>query len=376
MTSEADSTEHESTEQQEAVEKKKDPVRLWTFIVLALFICLIIVYLAGDRLTPYTTQARVHAYVVPVAPQVAGRLISVDIENNQLVKAGQRLFSIDPGSYELAVQAAEAALQNTRQSIEAGVSNVAAASASVDSARASVWNAEQDVTRMRRIREEDAGAISERRIQTAEASLASSRGRLAAAEASLEAARSALGSTDDNNAQIQQARSNLEKAQLDLERTVVYAPGDGLITDLRVDQGNFAAAGAPLMTFIAIHDTWIQADLSENNLGHVDAGDRVEIAFDVRPGKVFQGRVRQTGFGVEVASNPLGTLPSIGNDRNWLREEQRFPVTIDFDSDAELDSDLRVGSQAAVIVYTGDHWFMNLLGKFYIRLNALLSYAY
>lgn len=357
-------------------EKKRDPVRLWTFIILILSICLLIIYLVGDRLTPYTTQARVHAYVVPVAPQVAGRLISVDVENNQLVKEGQKLFGIDPGSYELAVQAAEAALKNTEQSIQAGISNVAAAKANVVSAKASVWSAEQDTTRMRRIREEDAGAISERRIQQSEASLASSRGKLSATEASLESARSALGSTDENNAQIQQALSNLGNARLNLERTVVYAPRDGLITDLRVDQGNFAATGAALMTFIAIHDTWIVADLSENNLGNVDAGDRVEVTFDVQPGKVYKGRVRQAGYGVEVNSNALGTLPTIDNDRNWLRAEQRFPVTIDFETGDQARSDLRVGSQASVIVYTGDNSLMNALGRFYIRLKAFLSYAY
>ena len=81
-------------------EKKRDPVRLWTYIVLILCIVLMVIYLAGDRLTPYTTQARVHAYVVPIAPQVAGRLISVDVENNQLVRSGQQLFSIDPHSFE------------------------------------------------------------------------------------------------------------------------------------------------------------------------------------------------------------------------------------------------------------------------------------
>ena len=130
------------------------------------------------------------------------------------------------------------------------------------------------------------------------------------------------------------------------------------------------------MTFIAIHDTWIQADLSENNLGNVNAGDPVEITFDVMPGKVYRGKVRQTGYGVQVNSNALGTLPTIDNDRNWLRDEQRFPVTIDFEA-SDLDrSDLRVGSQVSVIVYTGDHWIMNALGKFYIRLNAFLSYAY
>lgn len=317
-----------------------------------------------------------HAYVIPVAPQVAGRLISVDVKNNQMVEAGQQLFSIDPSSFELAVQAAEAALKNTRQSIEAGVSNVAAAKGNVDSAKANVWKTEQDAVRMRRIREEDAGAISERRIQSAEASLASAKARQTSAESSLAAAISSLGSTDDNNAQIQQATTNLENARLNLERTVVYAPRDGMITDLQVDQGNYASPGAPLMTFIAIHDTWIQADLSENNLGHVNAGDRVEITFDVRPGKVYKGSVRQTGYGVQVNSNALGTLPTIDNDRNWLRDEQRFAVTIDFKASDLSESQVRVGSQASVIVYTGDNQIMNALGRFYIRVSALLSYAY
>lgn len=357
-------------------EKKRDPVRLWTFIVLLLCVVLMVIYLVGDRLTPFTTQARVHAYVVPVASQVAGRLLTVDVENNQLVVAGQQLLSIDPGSYKLAVQSAEAALKNTEQSIEAGISNVAAARANVESAKANVWKTDQDAARMRRIRNEDAGAISERRIQSAEASLASARAGQTAAESSLAAAISALGSTDDNNAQIQQARTNLENARLNLERTVVYAPRDGMITDLQIDRGNFAAAGAPLMTFIAIYDTWIQADLSENNLGNVNAGDPVELTFDVRPGKVYKGKVRQTGFGVQVNSNALGTLPTIDNDRNWLRDEQRFPAIIDFEASDLSESSLRVGSQASVIVYTGDNAIMNALGRFYIRLNAYLSYAY
>ena len=108
----------------------------------------------------------------------------------------------------------------------------------------------------------------------------------------------------------------------------------------------------------------------------MNPGDRVEVNFDVRPGKVFKGSVRQTGYGVQVNSNALGTLPTIDNDRNWLRDEQRFPVTIDFEANDLSESNLRVGSQASVIVYTGDNVIMNALGRFYIRLNALLSYAY
>jgi multidrug resistance efflux pump len=355
---------------------KPDPVRRWTFIVLFTSIVLLVLYLLGDRQTPYTSQARVHAYVVPIAAEVSGAIVSVDVQNNQQVSAGQLLFQLDSGNYQLAVESAEAALRNTLQSVDAGVANVDAAQANVQTAKASLWSSEQDAVRMRRIRKEDPGAISERRLESAEASLAAARGRLAAAESALEAAKSTLGSTDESNAQIRQAQSALDKARLDLERTTVSAPSDGLITDLRIDQGNFAAAGAPLMTFIAIHDIWIQADLTENNLGNVDVGDRVEITFDVLPGKVFEGRIRETGLGVQIATNALGTLPTIENDRAWLREAQRFPVVIEFDAAEVGASDLRVGSQASVIVYTGNNWIMNLLGRFYIRIQALFSYAY
>jgi len=162
-----------------------------------------------------------------------------------------------------------------------------------------------------------------------------------------------------------------------MERTRVRAPGRGLVTDLAVDRGNYAQTGQPLMTFIAIHDLWIQGDFTENNLGHVDPGDAVEFVLDVQPGSVFKGRVRSVGYGVSTGSSTLGTLPTIDNDPNWLRDAQRFPVIVDFTQD-ELDESLglRVGSQVTVIVYTDDNWLINLLGAGYIRLNSLLTYAY
>jgi multidrug resistance efflux pump len=230
---------------------------------------------------------------------------------------------------------------------------------------------------MRKIRKEDPGAISQRRIDSAEASLTAARGQLSAAQASAEAARSALGATDESNAQVQQANAALDKARVDLERTTVVAPRDGVVTDLRIDLGNFAAAGAPLMTFIASGQVWVRADLTENNLGNVKAGDPVELTYDVQPGRIYTGKIRETGFGVQVDSNALGTLPTIDNQRNWLRDAQRFPVLIDVDIEKGAQRmGLRVGSQVSVIVYTGDNWLMNFLGRIYIRVIAILSYAY
>ena len=128
---------------------------------------------------------------------------------------------------------------------------------------------------------------------------------------------------------------------------------------------------------ITIRDIWIQADFTENNLGHIEPGDRVEIVFDSLPGNVIAGRVRGTGFGVSVDSAPLGSLPTVDNNRQWLRDAQRFPVLVEFSMQDRGDRlNIRVGSQASVIVYTGGNWLFNFVGKVYIRVASLLTYAF
>ena len=189
----------------------------------------------------------------------------------------------------------------------------------------------------------------------------------------------AAGEAGDANAQLRSARSAVEKAELDLARTKVVAPARGTVTDLRTDVGHFAQAGAPAMTLIANHDLWISADMTENNLGNIDAGDAVAIVLDVLPGEVLKGRVRSLGGGVSSGQQqaPPGTLPTIQNSRDWLRQAQRFPVTVEFDADeAERLRKVRIGGQAEIMVFTGDNFVMNLLGAGYIRLMSWLSYLY
>lgn len=159
-------------------EPAKDPVRKWTFIILVAIVLLLAWYLVSDRVTPYTSQARVHALVVPIAPEVSGTVVSVDVGNNQRVQAGQALFQIDPERYQLAVQTAEADLQTARQSMGASSANVTAAEAALVSADANLVRSEKDAVRLKRIKDEDPGAISQRRIESAEASLAAARGQV------------------------------------------------------------------------------------------------------------------------------------------------------------------------------------------------------
>jgi len=360
-----------------AIESTVDPVRKWTLIVLAACVVLMFWYLVADRVTPYTSQARVHALVVPVASQVSGIVVDVFVANNEYVEAGQELFRIDPNNYQLAVETAQANLQSARQATGASGAGVDAALASVESARAGLVRANQDAVRLRRIKEEDPGAISDRRLEQAEASVSVARAQFAAAEANLEKARQDLGESGDENSRILQAQAALEQSQLDLSRTTIRAPSDGLLTDVRLDRGNFAAAGAPQMTFIGVHNVWVQADYTENNLGNINPGDAVEIVFDALPGRIISGRISSTGFGVDVASAPLGSLPTVDNNRQWLRDAQRFPVQIEFQLPDEADRlAVRVGSQASVITYSGEHWLFNTIGKINIRITSILTYAF
>jgi multidrug resistance efflux pump len=367
--------EKERETQDASVAKARDPVRKWTGIILAACIVLLIYYVIADRITPYTAQARVNARVVPIAAEVSGTVTEVAVASNRFVAAGDLLFQVDRDRYELAVETAEASLQSARQATGASTANIDAAKAQLVSAQANLLRAEQDVVRLRRIKQEDPGAISDRRVEMAEASYTAAQASVLAAEANLERARQDLGETGEANFRILQAQAGLDQARLDLQRTSVVAPDDGVVTDVRVDRGNFAQAGAPLMTFLASRDIWVQADFTENNLGNIKSGDAVDIVFDALPGKVVKGTVRTTGFGVNVDSTPLGSLPTISNDRQWLRDAQRFSVLIDFElPDAEDRQGIRVGAQASVTVYTGDGFLFNTLARLKMRLLSIVTY--
>jgi multidrug resistance efflux pump len=364
-------------EETKTADDTPDPVRRWTLIVAAVIVALLAWYLAAARLTPFTSQARVQTFVIPIAAEVAGRIISVEVGNNDYVDEGTPLLKVDPRNYELAVIKAEADERQARQDVGGQAAAVDAAAAQVAASRANAKRAGLDFTRMQRIFEEDPGAISVRRLESAESSYEQAKSGVVNALANLDKTTRELGERDEENARLLAAQSALRQARINLERTVVLAPGRGLVTDLAVDTGNFATAGQPLMTFIAIHDLWISADFTENNLGNVKPGDPVEIALDVQPGKVYSGTVRNIGWGVSTGKQTLGALPTVDNDRNWLRDAQRFPVIVDMDDDLKPGAvGSRVGSQADVIVYTGDGFLLTMVGKFYIRVVSLISYAY
>jgi len=346
--------------------------------VLVLIVTSLAWYFVSDRLTPYTSQARVQAFVVPVAAEVSGTVLKVHVKNNDEVQRGQPLFDIDPTQYKIALQRSRSDYESVRLSVSASTASVEAAKAALQAAEANDVYAQQDATRLEQIHKEDSGALSVRRVESAQANRIKARSQVEAAKADLRRAQETAGARGDDNAQLLSARAAIEKAELDLKRTAVVAPARGSVTDLRTDVGLFAQVGAPAMTLIAIHDLWISADMTENNLGNVKPGNEVAIVLDVMPGKVLKGRVRSVGTGIGPGKQTQpGTLPAVENSRDWLRQAQRFPVAVEFDpSERERLRGVRIGGQADVLIYTGDHSLMNWLAGVFIWLMSYLSYLY
>ena len=358
-----------------------DPAKKGIHWLLLLIVLSLAWYLLADRYTPYTQQARVGAFVIPVAAEVAGRVIRVNVRNNQDVKAGDVLFELDPQPLQIAVDRAKADLESTRRQVGASTAGIASAQASLRAAQANELKTRQDNQRLEGLYKQDPGTISVRLLEVSRANREQAVAQVAAARAEVQRAQEQEGGNTDTNAQLRSAASALAKAELDLANTRIGARSAGLITDLRTDVGQFAAVGSPVMTLIAIHDVWISADLTENNLGRVQPGTPVAIVLDALPGEVLDGRVRSVGYGVSVGQTPApGTLPSIQNSRDWLRPAQRFPVIIEFTEAAKQrlvdNRAIRAGGQAEVMAFPTEGNLLNPLGRLFVGLMSWLSYAY
>ncbi len=355
--------------------KKRDPIKLWTVFVVGLCIALFIGHIFADKYTPYTSDGRIEAFVVPIVPQVSGPLTKVNVSNNQRVTAGQVLAVIDSVKYELAVRRAQADLQQASQTSGADVAAVSTAQARVAEAEANLHNAEVKGKRIIKLSKKGAASLS--RADDARSSIAAKKARLASARSELERAKASLGNTGRDNARVRSALVALETAQLDLNRSSIRAPSDGIITNLTVDVGQYAAVGAPIMTFIATRFVWVQADMRENCLVNVAKGNPVELVLDAAPGRIFKGEVMSVGYGVSNnAGNTLGSLSTVQPSQGWLRQAQYMPVLIRFSTIENAKGFLRAGGQVNVIVYTGEHPVLNTIGRLWIRMISLLSHIY
>lgn len=373
---ESETPEEEPPKEEEVKEvKKRDPIKFWTRSTLIVLVAVFVAHILSDKYVPYTADARVEAYVVPLAAAVAGRLSKVHVTNSQLVKEGDKLVEIDTAKFEIAVKQAQADLQTATQASDADLASVTTAQAQVNVAEANLKNSQIKGKRIIKLAEQGAASLS--RADDVRSSIASNEAKLRSAKSELQKAKSNLGGTGQDNAKIKQALVNLENAQLDLHRATVRAPSDGIITNLSVDVGHYANVGAPIMTFISIKDVWVQADMRENCLGHIDVGNEVDIVLDAAPGKVFKGKIRTIGWGVsDDTKNQIGGLTTVNPSQGWLRQSQHFPMVIDFTEQDAAKGYKRAGGQANVIIYTSSNALLNAAGKLWIHTISIFSHIY
>ena len=355
--------------------RRADPLRRWTLAILILFIVLFGWTLVADRLTPYTSDASVRAFVVRIVPEVSGKVVEVAVHNDQIVRTGDLLYRIDPTPFGLAVERAKAKLAAAGQA-------VGASTAAVDAAQAELV---EQVAKRNNVREQ-AGRVFElvrlgvypvARSDQARSLLDSAEAEVQQAQASLEQARQALGPQGSDNPQIREALAALEQARLDLTNTTLRSPGDGLVTNLQLSIGQFAAAGQPSLTFLDARLIWLNAFLRENSLENIRPGARAEIVLDVLPGRVLSARVNSLGWGVgEDDTDPTTGLPKTHqNSGGWFAPAQRFPVQLVLEPSDRPPNSARYNGRASAIVYTGDHPVANALAWLWIRVISVLTFV-
>ncbi|OEF08566.1 HlyD family secretion protein [Vibrio genomosp. F10] len=325
----------------------------------------------ADRVTPMTGTARVHSYLVRVATEVSGNVTEVLVKNNQVVEAGDILFKIDARNYEIALKVAQANLALAGQSIGANTAAVEIAQAKVVDALAARDNAREQFARIAELASK--GVLSKAELDNTRESRERTQAALEAAEASLTQAKQNLGPEGSNNPQILSAMAKLEQAQLDLQRTQITAPSNGIVTNLQLTLGQKASVGSPMLTFIDPREVWISASLRENSIEYIKAGQNVEIVLDALPGRVLQGKVDSVGWGTGGSNNVDQATGFLVADSNSLGA-QRYPVNIVFDH-GEVPDNIRFGSKATVAFHTEQSRLGEWLSVLWMKIVSIWTYV-
>jgi multidrug resistance efflux pump len=298
------------------------------------------------------------------------------VTDNGPVKKGQVLFRVDPEPFAIALRKAEADLDVALQGAEVSAVDIEVAQASLQKQRVDLAASRQlgkiviDLVNQR--------ALAETNAIRAREDISKTQADVVRAEAELERARQNLGAAGYDNPKVKQAIAAIQQARLNLANSTVIAPANGVVTNLRLSAGQYVNQGQPLLSFIQYGPRWISAAMRENQLGNLAPGDKVLVALDDNPGKLFPGRVDSIGWGItEGDEAPTGQLPDLQAANGWLREPQRFPVRVVLTPTDDKQAALafgRSGAQANVMVFTDDNSILNPIGRLWMRVIATLSY--
>tara|TARA_R110002124_G_scaffold55076_1_gene155950 strand:+ start:2318 stop:3445 length:1128 start_codon:yes stop_codon:yes gene_type:complete len=375
VTNTTSDTTDEVTVPQISEGSRGNPAKPFALVILLVTALIAGWYAASDRHAPSTSRAVVSANVVQIAARVPGRVTEIMVSDNEIISVGSVLFQIDERPFVIAVERARAQLEQAVQSLDASSAQLSATYAQVAQARAALENVQSENDRAETLAQR--GIIAEARLETSRAQLANAQASLEAAEAQSESAERSLGVMGSENPSVKSAQLALEQAEFDLLSTKVIAPRRGVVTNLRLAPGQFVGAGQPALTFIEDEGVWITADLRENQLVEVDAGDRVTMVFDAAPGQVFGGRVESLGWGINPGRSEAGGLPINAPSTQWFEPARRMPVRIELDGGMDAwPRKARVGGNVSVVVHATGGGVVSTLASGLQRIQSWLTALY
>ena len=331
-----------------AVPKKKSMRWLWIAGPL-----LIAVLFGWEWLThrgkAETDNAYIKAEHVMVSPQVAGRVVAVMVGENQSVRQGQLLFRIDPEPLRIAVDAAQARLDQVGNSTGANRASVAEADSSLRGAEDSLRWAQEDYARQASLVKR--GLVARKAADDALHVLNGARAARDTALAAREKSRMTLGGSAGGRAEqlpeYRAALAALEKAELDLRHADVTAPVAGVVATHDLQVGEYLNVGQVALPLIAQSPVWIEANFKETDLRRMRVGQSAKLKVDSFPGVVWTARVASIS---PASGSEFSVLPAQNASGNWVKIVQRIPVRLELvrsPADAPL---LRAGMSADVTV--------------------------
>jgi len=313
---------------------------LWTtaavIIAIVAILAAVIVWWLNARQYESTDDAFIDARTVQVSAQVAGAIVDVPVNDNQLVAAGKPLVRIDPRDYQAAVAQAKAQVEQARASVVNLDAQIDAQAAKVDQAKGQVTEAQaalkfsaQEQARYQEL--SNRGAGTEQRAQQANSDLTQKRAAFVGAQANAIAAQKQLAvlhaQRESAVAQIDQARASLTQATINLSRTTIEAPVESRVANLKAAKGAYVQPGQVLMSVVP-RNVWVTANFKETQLAGIRVGQPVDISIDAYGGRVFRGHIDS----IQAGSGPaFSLLPPENATGNYVKVVQRVPVKIVFD---------------------------------------------
>lgn len=342
----------------------------WIKFAMLGFAAVFAYFLLADIEMPLTPQAMATRTVTRITPQISGKIVEVAVSNNQAVKRGDLLFALDGEPFRLAVEQARLALDQAMQDNRQLDASLDAAKADLSASLTDLAQKERDAHRLETLFGKK--LVSAQQRDQANSAWQTARANLMASQARLDQIRVNRGLAGADNLRLRQARNKLAQAELNLAYSQVTAPQDGIVTNMQLKQGSFAAAGAPLLALVSDKVDLI-ADFREKSLRNVTAGARALIAFDGKPGQIFQARVSSLDAGVSAGQfDANGLLASPVESDRWVRDAQRLRLHLTLD---QMPQGLPTGARATVQLLP-DNALTALFARGQIRLLSLLHYIY